>query len=55
MLLFSLSGLLLLRFVTRQLIALLLQLPPRFTRFEPDGCQPKRLHHLVPEAPTVGL
>lgn len=40
-LLFSLSGVFLLRFATRQLLALLFQLPPRFTRFEPDeGDQP---------------
>jgi len=31
----SLSGLLLLRFADRQLFALLFQLPPRITRFEP--------------------
>lgn len=36
-LLFSLPGELLLRFATRQLLALLFQLPPRFTRFEPDA------------------
>ena len=41
MLLFVLDGLLLLRFATRQLLALLFQLPPRFTRFEPDGHRPK--------------
>jgi len=35
MLLLALSGLLLLRMATRQLLALLFQLPPRFTRFEP--------------------
>lgn len=34
-LLFSLSGLLLLRLETRQLLALLFQLPPRIARFEP--------------------
>jgi hypothetical protein len=38
LLLLRLSGLLLLRFADRQLLALLFQLPPRFTRFEPmDG------------------
>jgi len=37
MLLLALSGLLLLRFATRQLLALLFQLPPRMTRFEPCG------------------
>jgi hypothetical protein len=35
MLLLRLSGLLLLRFADRQLMALLFQLPPRNTRFEP--------------------
>ena len=45
MLLFLLSGVLLLRFAARQLIALLFQLPPRFTRFEPFGCHPKFLLH----------
>ena len=40
MLLFRLSGLLLLRCADRQLFALLFQLPPRITRFEPVG------HHL---------
>ena len=42
-LLFRFVGLLLLRFAARQLIALLFQLPPRFTRFEPFGCHPKFL------------
>jgi hypothetical protein len=41
MLLFRLSGLLLLRFAERQLFALLFQLPPRLTRFDPDGRNPK--------------
>ena len=36
MLLLRLFGLLLLRFCTVQLSALLFQLPPRLTRFEPD-------------------
>jgi len=35
MLLFLLSGVLLLRFAVRQFLALLFQLPPRLTRFEP--------------------
>ena len=35
LLLLLLFGLLLLRFATRQLLALLFQLPPRFTRFDP--------------------
>ena len=35
MLLFVFDGLLLLRFAERQLLPLLFQLPPRFTRFEP--------------------
>jgi hypothetical protein len=41
MLLLRLSGLFLLRFAERQLLALLFQLPPRFTRFVPDGQRPK--------------
>ena len=41
MLLLALSGLLLLRFADRQLFALLFQLPPRLTRFEPDGRNPR--------------
>ena len=40
MLLFLLDGVLLLRFADRRLFALLFQLPPRFTRFEPDGRRP---------------
>lgn len=40
MLLLLLVGLLL-RFATRQLFALLFQLPPRFTRFEPNGRRPE--------------
>ncbi len=35
-LVFRLSGVFLLRFADRQFLALLLQLPPRFTRLEPD-------------------
>lgn len=35
MLLFVFDGLFLLRFAERQFLALLFQLPPRFTRFEP--------------------
>ena len=42
MLLFLLSGQLLLRFADRQFLPLLFQLPPRFTRFEPLGCHPKQ-------------
>ena len=42
LLLFLLSGVLLLRFAIRQLIALLFQLPPRITRFKPDGRHPRR-------------
>ena len=41
MLLFALSGLLLLRCADRQLFALLFQLPPRSTRLEPVGRRPK--------------
>jgi hypothetical protein len=37
LLLLRLSGLLLLRFETRQFLALLFQLPPRKTRFEPPA------------------
>ena len=40
MLLLLFVGLLLLRFAVRQLFALLFQLPPRFTRFEPCGQNP---------------
>jgi len=40
-----LPGLLLFRFETRQLFALLFQLPPRFKRFEPDGHRPHCFHH----------
>ena len=36
MLLLRLSGLLLLRYAVRQFSALLFQLPPRITRFEPS-------------------
>ena len=43
MLLFVFDGLLLLRFAERQLLPLLFQLPPRFTRFEPFMPQPCRL------------
>ena len=53
MLLFLLVGLLLLRFAARQLIALLFQLPPRFTRFEPFGCHPKSLQNLPPIRPAL--
>jgi hypothetical protein len=49
MLLFLLDGLLLLRFADRQLFALLFQLPPRITRFEPDGCHPKSLQYVPPK------
>jgi len=37
MLLFRLSGVFLLRFAERQFAASLFQLPPRFTRFEPQA------------------
>ena len=37
MLLFVFDGVLLLRLADRQLSALLFQLPPRITRFEPSG------------------
>ena len=50
MLLLLLAGLLLLRFATRQWFALLFQLPPRFTRFEPDGRRPEFFHHAPPES-----
>ena len=50
MLLLLLNGLLLLRFATRQLFALLFQLPPRFTRFEPDGRRPESFHDSQPES-----
>ena len=38
--LLRLSGLFLLRFAERQFLALLFQLPPRITRFEPQGTTP---------------
>ena len=41
MLLLALFGLLLLRLATRQLLALLFQLPPRFTRLEPVDRTPQ--------------
>jgi hypothetical protein len=53
MLLFLLSGLLLLRFADRQFLALsfqLFQLPPRITRFEPVGHHPKSATPAKPEA-----
>jgi hypothetical protein len=40
MFLFRLSGLFLLRFAERQFLALLFQLPPRITRFEPQVTTP---------------
>ena len=46
-LLFELDGLLL-RFATRQLLALLFQLPPRFTRFVPDDHRPDLFHRPLP-------
>lgn len=49
MLLFVLSGLLLLRFAERQLLRLLFQLPPRLTRFEP--LQPLPLRGGKPRPP----
>jgi len=54
MLLFRLSGLLLLRFADRQFLALLFQLPPRITRFEPVGHHPKSLQHVPPPGPAAG-
>ncbi len=41
MLLFVFVGVFLLRLAERQFCALLFQLPPRLTRFEPDGRCPK--------------
>jgi hypothetical protein len=43
MLLLRLSGSKLLRFEERQFWALLFQLPPRTTRFEPFGPSPKEI------------
>jgi hypothetical protein len=40
-LLFRFSGSFLLRIAELQFLALFLQLPPRFTRFEPNGRPPK--------------
>ena len=48
MLLLLLFGLLLFRFATRQLLALLFQLPPRFTRFDP-------LYYLYPKVHEIRL
>ena len=55
MLLFLFVGLLLLRFAVRQLFALLFQLPPRFTRFEPSGYHPKALQNMPPEGQAIRL
>ena len=52
MLLFLFVGLLLLRFADRQLIALLFQLPPRITRFEPFGRHPKSVLDVPPPVPN---
>lgn len=41
-----LPGVFLLRFAERQFCAVFLQLPPRLTRLEPDGCRPKVDHTL---------
>jgi hypothetical protein len=54
MLLFVFVGLLLLRFATRQLFALLFQLPPRFTRFVPDDRRPDLGHGPPAEAAGPG-
>ena len=48
MLLLLFVGLLLFRYAARQLIALLFQLPPRFTRLEPFGHHPKSFHDITP-------
>ena len=53
MLLLLFVGLLLLRFAVRQLFALLFQLPPRFTRFEPFGRHPKSLQDMPPKPPAL--
>ncbi len=47
MLLLRLSGALLLRYAARQFLALLFQLPPRITRFEPDTVMTLKdiIHH----------
>jgi hypothetical protein len=57
MLLFLLSGLLLLRFADRQFLALsfqLFQLPPRITRFVPVGHHPKAMQHVPSPRPAAG-
>ena len=54
MLLLLSFGLLLLRFAVRQLIALLFQLPPRFTRLVPFGRHPKTLQAMPPERCALG-
>ena len=53
MLLFRFVGLLLLRCADRQLFALLFQLPPRITRFEPVGRHPKSFHDMQSPVPTA--
>ena len=53
MLLFLLSGLLLLRFADRQFLALLFQLPPRITRFEPIGRHPKSMQDAQAKTPAL--
>lgn len=56
-LLLRLSGLLLFRFDTRQLTALLFQLPPRFTRLEPSPHKPVSFwrlpRHVLRSAPNT--
>jgi hypothetical protein len=51
--LFRLSGLFLFRLADRQLFALLFQLPPRLTRFEPGWPPPQILQHAPPKAPPA--
>ena len=53
MLLLALDGLLLLRLAARQLLALLFHLPPRITRFEPCGRNPRRFSVYRGRLPTI--
>ena len=56
LLLLRFSGVLLLRFATRQLSALLFQLPPRSTRFEPlRRLTFERQKYVFSECPAVGM
>lgn len=58
MLLFWLSGVLLLRFAERVLVALLLKLPPRFTRFAaplPGAREYETPEQLLAQTPSLAV